>query len=263
MDLMAISFNKLGNYGRLGNQMFQYAMLRSVGLKNNYDIVIPRGNYDLLNFNIHKKFVNNINQKNYYEEKYFHYNESIFNSDDSTDFVGYFQSEKYFLPIKNIILDEFIFKKDIIDKCDKIINNIKEKYKIQNIVSIHVRRGDYLLSPQSHPLCNLKYYIENMKFFMRCSKSYFIIFSDDINWCKRNFIFSNIIYSEGNNNFEDMCLMSKCDHNIIANSSYSWWGAYLNKNTNKIIKYPEKWFGPLGPQDTQDLIPNDWKRNYL
>ena len=85
----------------------------------------------------------------------------------------------------------------------------------------------------------------------------FLVFSDDIEWCKSNIKANYIEYVQYDENI-DLILMSKCDHNIISNSSFSWWAAWLNKNENKIIKYPNIWFGKDGPQDTFDLIPNSW-----
>jgi hypothetical protein len=88
--------------------------------------------------------------------------------------------------------------------------------------------------------------------------STFIFISDDINWVKENFKGDNIIYSPFKSDIDDLTLMVKCDNNIIANSSFSWWGAYLNKNENKKIIAPKEWFGPNGPKDTQDIIPENW-----
>ena len=122
------------------------------------------------------------------------------------------------------------------------------------IVSIHVRRGDYIKLQNYHLLLPKKYYDKAISLFKDC---FFIIFSDDIEWCKLNINSINVYFSECNQDYIDLFLMSKCHHNIISNSSFSWWGAYLNKNINKKVVCPSKWFAKLGPKK-HDLILDDW-----
>ena len=252
-----LTFKQLGNYGRLGNQIFQYATLRSVGIKLNLPIKIPNGNYDLLNFDIYKDYLTKEDfgiVNNSYNEECFHFSDKIFNIKDNTDLSGYFQSAKYFDNIRHVLLKE-IYCSYLDDLCNECICNIKSVHNC-SITSVHVRRGDYVNYPRVHPVCGIKYYQDNLN---KINDNIFIVFSDDINWCKNNLIFENkVILYQNNGDLYDFVLMSKCDNNIISNSSYSWWAAYLNQNKNKIIKYPKVWFGIDGPKDTYDLIPQDW-----
>ena len=109
--------------------------------------------------------------------------------------------------------------------------------------------------PNHHPACNLGYYKEAIK-LMDVNK--FIVFSDDMSWCKENFVGDEFIFMENNSDYIDLWLMSLCDNNIIANSSFSWWGAWLNQNPNKKVIAPKKWFGPAINHNTKDLIPESW-----
>jgi hypothetical protein len=270
-----ITFNKIGYMGRLGNQMFQYATLLGVANKTGYSVGIPlklnskinpEGCYDrYLNkwiaykfdlpdcFNLSISDSSDINNQKGYNEAGHEYSERIFDIDDNTDLNGYFQTEKYFKHIETIIRDEFRFKDEIINECLKIKSNYK------NIVSIHFRRGDYLGDSDRFPPLELEYYQEAINMFSDDEYTFFI-FSDDIDWCKNIFgDDKNIVYIEGNNQFVDICLMSMCEHNIIANSTYSWWGAWLNQNPNKRVISPHKWFGPgLSHLNTKDVIPENW-----
>ena len=124
------------------------------------------------------------------------------------------------------------------------------------MTSVHIRRGDYISSPhmtEFHTnLSETDYYQKAMEII----GGDFMFISDDIEWCKENFKGDNIFYSPFTEELEDLCLMTYCTNNIIANSSFSWWGAYLGFD-GKVIA-PNNWFGPKGPKKTQDLIPNNW-----
>lgn len=261
---MAITFKNLGNYGQLGNQMFQYSLLKAVSIKNNYEFNIPIGNYPLLQFNICKNF-NNVMPNNHYEEKYFHYDEGVFDVKDGTNFNGYFQSYKYIENIRDDLIKEFTIKNNMLDNLQTIINNMKNRF--DGIVSVHVRRGDYLNYPLIHPVCDISYYIKAINKISKAGRFCYFIFSDDMNWCRIVFNKEEFSHVNVGNNFRfintgnavnDMILMSLCDHNIICNSSFSWWGAWLNQNLNKTIIYPNKWFGINGPQDYYDLCKPEW-----
>ena len=142
-------------------------------------------------------------------------------------------------------------------------NSIKQKYKDLlegETCSIHVRRGDYLKLPNHHPVQSLNYLMKGVREMPEDTK--FLIFSDDINWCKQNFpnIPDKFIFIEGNSDYEDLLLMSLCKNNIIANSSFSWWAAWLNENVDKKVIAPSKWFGTANSiNNTKDLIPETWK----
>lgn len=246
---MAISFNNLGNYGYLGNQMFQYAALKNIANNINTDYIIPEKNTGKFSQQLTNAFILNDSVKygmtdfKQVEEKQFHYDSEFIQSmTDNIDIKGYFQSEKYFKNIEKEIKNDFKFK---------------ETYLIptQKYVSLHVRRGDYNLLPKHHPVCTIEYYKNAMNLF---PNSHFVIISDDIEWCKKQEIFTNCEFWEGMDNVHDLYIMTKAEHNIIANSSFSWWGAWLNEKHDKIVVAPKKWFGEDVKHNTNDLLPSEW-----
>ena len=238
--------------GGLGNQMFQIAATTSLALDNNDESCFNfenchtplQGNPSIsYKENIFKKICNNNNFKiNYsYTEKNFSFSEIPYVS--NMNLIGYFQSEKFFIKNKNHILNLFELPYEDVKKPS------------ENITSVHIRRGDYLNLKNYHSLCDIDFYKKSIQLI---GEGNFIFFSDDMNWVKENFIGDNFFYSQYDNEILDLSLMSICDNNIISNSSFSWWGAYLNKNKNKKVIAPNQWFGPNGPKDTQDIIPENW-----
>ena len=168
-----------------------------------------------------------------------------------TQLTGYFQSPKYFNHIKESIVKLF-------SPPEETNSYIAAKYgNLDNFVSLHIRRGDYTKLSEHHHNLDIKYYLNAIDYFQGHN---FMIFSDDIEWCKEHFNFSpDSIFVEGEEDFVDLHIMSKCKHNVIANSTFSWWAAYLNTNPDKTVIYPDKWFGPKNSQfSTRDLFPNDW-----
>jgi len=264
----------IGTNGRLGNQMFQYASLMGIADKQNliYGVDYFKGSSESWD-----KFPDDIliNQNTFVlpkafqlsalqcDEKYkiknettFHFDSNMFDIDDDIQLHGYFQTEKYFKHIESKVRSEFTFRPDII-KCSH--DYLKDKINYET-VAIHVRRGDYLLYPH-HGTCDLRYYTSALEQFT--DKNYnFIVMTDDIEWAKSTFSGNdNFFISESKNQFIDMCIMTICNHNIIANSTFSWWGAWLNKNTNKKVIAPHKWFGgSLDHLNTNDLMPEKWIR---
>lgn len=173
-------------------------------------------------------------------------------------FCGYFQSIKYFSNLKNIS-SIFNFKEGIISKQSKEILSLITQC---NSISIHIRRGDYISGNNKNlygGICTKKYYQNAIE--IMCSKvsnPYFFIFSNDIEWCKKNINLPHIFYvncNRGKDSWQDMFLMSKCKHNIIANSTFSWWGAYLNENPLKIVISPSKL---TNRGDSPELFPDYW-----
>jgi hypothetical protein len=247
--------------GGLGNYLFQIAAGYSKSIDLGKEFVINPKNIQVVhkpitNYtnNILKniKFDYNFNETQVYHEPYFNFS-PIPDFRSSTFIYGYFQSEKYFKHNRNEILKLFL--------CDDIISNLKTKYKDKlngNTCSIHVRRGDYLNLSDHHPVQDMNYYKEAIS-IIGMDKTFFI-FSDDINWCKENFNFlDDVVYCENNEDFEDLFLMSLCNNNIMANSSFSWWGSWLNQNENKIVVVPKKWFGPSkGNINTNDIYCEKW-----
>jgi hypothetical protein len=183
-----------------------------------------------------------------YTEPVFSYSELPKNK--SMNLHGYFQSEKYFQDIQDLI--RFYF-----EPTDSIVEKLKSKYGniFENSCALHVRRGDFV-GNKTHQVCDLNYYnraIELIK--SKTQTDNFLIFSDDITWCKANFP-SNFHFIDGNLDVEDLFLISFCSHQIISNSSFSWWGAWLNKNPNKIIIAPNRWFAD-GKLDDKDVYTKD------
>lgn len=232
--------------GGMGNYMFQISAAYAYGLKHNKNSFFTIDDAVLVHKHILNykdtifKNVNLINSKkmngkiNYYNEPHFHFLE-IPNLDDNVYLNGYFQSEKYFLEFKDEIKKLFLPSTELIKKIHEIN---KTKFNLDlindNTCSIHIRRGDYLKFPDHHPTQNMNYYTRAIKKMPK--DSIFLIFSDDINWCKT--VFPNDMpekfkFIEGNTDYEDLILMSTCKNNIICNSTFSWWAAWLNQNLEK------------------------------
>jgi hypothetical protein len=172
---------------------------------------------------------------------------------------GYFQTEKYFAEFRDLILSQLEFKSQYRNSAESYIQSIRKENKDAVIASIHVRRGDYVMYPDHHPTCSSSYYInaaEELKTLN--SNTIFLIFSDDVEWCRSEFNNPSYIISNLENPYTEMCAMSLCDHNIIANSSFSWWGAWLNVNPDKIVISPSRWFGSAMNKDTSDVYCKDW-----
>ena len=248
--------------GGLGNVMFQIAAAYSVALRDNKemicdtrDMMIPHKPYTFYVDNIFRKvkFSDTLTNQKHIGEGGFQYF-PIPNLDGNVKLFGHFQSEKYFIDYKNELLDLFEIdektKTNLLEKYGEIIN--------QDTCSIHVRRGDYLGLPNYHPVQPISYYENAIKIIGE--EKHFVIFSDDIQWCKENFNFlKSKTFILGNMDYEDLYLMSMCNHNIIANSSFSWWGAWLNKNENKQVIIPLKWFGIYNSHlNTNDLFCDKW-----
>lgn len=171
---------------------------------------------------------------------------------------AHYQSEKYFKNIEKEIRQDFTFP-DRLDEKNKIL---MEQIKNTNSVSVHVRRGDYIKNIGYGGICTLEYYNKALRFFeLNIDNPIFYIFSNDIKWCKDNLNLQNAIFVNNNigkNSYKDMQLMSCCKHNIIANSTFSWWGAWLNNNKDKIVLAPNRWFNSV--EGTCDIIPESWEK---
>jgi len=258
-----IGYNHLGKNGRLGNQMFQYAALRGIAAKHGYDFVIPQSNFED-EWNQHQLFeaftLPNLKNTGYVFENFYKENDNgshifdleyVNNCPNNVSLYGFFQTEKYFENISDSIREDFVFN-------DTILNPCKEEFNFDKIISLHIRRGDYVSKLYYHPLCELEYYEEALSKFD--SSIPVMIFSDDPSWCKKQTLFSSdrFMVSDTGWNLIDLCLMSMCTHHIIANSSFSWWGAWLSGSNNVIA--PKKWYGPAAQSvSTVDLIPKRWK----
>jgi hypothetical protein len=259
--------------------MFQFAATVGIARKANQGFAFPKENTEVpsvedfkdgvrreVYFDLPKYFPNvertlrpleEIQTYHVAQEPYFHFCPDMFTVPDQTNLMGYFQSEKYFEHCSDLILGYFQFDKEI----KKQAENNFPKFPVKlEYVSIHLRRGDYAGLQQFHPVMDADYYFDAMTQFMDGDYC-FLIFSDDISYAKELFgEQENIVYIEGNDPAVDMCMMTMCDHNVIANSSFSWWGAWLNDNVNKKVIAPKRWFGPAykGVHDTKDLYPQSW-----
>ena len=261
-----IGFNNLGNMGRLGNQMFEYAALRGIAANKGYDWCIPPfTNKGIENYSLDRAFtlpsVTRTNLKlldNGYApvvgERQFHFDEELFNlCPNEISLNGFFQTEKYFKNIEEEIRDDFTFRQEIRSECDELAEDAFEEP-----IALHIRRGDFLKNSGNHHNLELDYYKQALNQFN--PKQQVVIFSDDPQWCLEQELFEGdrFMVSSGNGPYHDLYLMSLCSDFIIANSTFSWWGAWLaNRGT---VVAPKKWFGPNNEHlSTKDLYPASWK----
>jgi len=198
----------------------------------------------------------------YIREKQFYFDPAILSLPDNVYLEGYWQSEKYFAEIEDIIRKEFTVKTDQAGQNRKLAEMIASSES----VSLHIRRGDYVSNPETnkyHGTRDLDYYSRCVEQLTETVKNpHFFIFSDDRDWSSDNLKLpcpTILVDHNGvDKGYEDLRLMSQCKHHIIANSSFSWWGAWLNKNPDKIVIAPKKWFN-ISEHNTEDLIPKKWQ----
>lgn len=230
-----------GYFGWLGNQMFQYAATFATSKKLGVDCGFPENEPNLFDIFDLTAFRNKTSTRYIYQEPTFEY--APIPERDGLTLFGYFQSEKYFSDYREDIRKEFTLKNP------KFPDGLEEEH-----IALHVRRGDYLNLQNIHPTCSLDYYEKALK---ELPDLPVYIFSDDIEWCKENFKGDKYKFSE-QNFMEDFELMTKCSYHIIANSSFSWWAAWLS-DSKKVIA-PATWFGPDGPGSAEDIIPDTWTK---
>lgn len=287
--------------GGLGNQMFQYTLAHIIALKHNSQLLFDKDlfkltekkpghtprNYELGIFGLDQPSASD-DDINYFEKlSVFHkikrelnlnYPKMCFEKDFSFDpkvkkalppvyLRGFFQSYKYYSGDEEIVRDCFRFPEKKLDPTNR---EILDKIKLTKSVGIHIRRGDYVkdkITNNVHGVCSLEYYQRALENIRKMDKDpVFYFFSDDMDWVKSKFVNiegQKVFVSEnqGDHSWKDMMLMSKCDHNIIANSSFSWWAAWLNGNTSKRVIAPKRWFkDPDKERYTLDLIPKEWIR---
>jgi hypothetical protein len=244
--------------GRLGNNLFQIANGLSLASKLNTELILPtithaghRGTIpvDISMFDYKFKQVENIEQDSVYNEPDIHYNK--IDISDNTLVSGYFGSWKYFEDIKQELLSKYFTPS----------NNIREellKYNIlENSLGISIRRGDFLMLQDNHCVLSIEYYQEVLNTYFQNNISSIYIFSDDIEWCKT--VFGDSVYYVNESVGTQLFLMSKMKHLILSNSTFAWWGAYLNQN-NGIIVAPDPWLGPNhDDKNISDLYYPSWK----
>jgi hypothetical protein len=252
--------------GGLGNQIFQWAFGRHLSNKYNVPFYIDT--------NFYKQDIMEVTKRSYSLDKFpnlkcnfieiavnngkqlLRFNEPSkftnleYNESNNYYLDGYFQSEKYFLESSDLIRNE-------LSPSDEVLKKLNLTPFIDtNVVSLHVRRTDYLTSNGYHPVQSIEYYKKALDIIGEYD--HIFVFSDDIQWCKDNLTFNNILFMEGFDDVEDLWLMSMCKNNIIANSSFSWWGAWLNVNPDKKVIAPKKWFGLQTNLNDDDIIPTNW-----
>jgi len=249
--------------GGLGNQMFQISHALCQGWKNNVPSLFKPEAYTPMQANQPTKYTDNIfrniNFINFNSEtKRVHspwvYTELNFNLDKPIEFHGYFQSSKNFLGYDNEI-------KKIFSPTDEFLMGIERKYpeiKLDKTISLHIRRGDYLTISSMLPTIDISY-IEKCLYEIGDYDKLFI-FSDDKDWVKENVNFKKTILVEGLEDYEELWMISLCKTNIMSNSTFSWWGSYLNTILDKVVFVPSVWFGPQGEKDYEDLYESDWNK---
>ena len=251
--------------GGLGNQLFQWSIGKNISCKYNVPLYLDTNFYKLnlpgttkrdfslnkfpnLNYELIESARNNGRQFLRVSEPQ-QFTNINYNPSYNLYLDGYFQSEKYFLESSDVIKSQLSPDDTKLSKINSIID------KNRNNISLHIRRTDYLTSNGFHPVQSIDYYKESIELIG--DYDFIYVFSDDVEWCKNNLSFKNMIFVDGNDDIEDIWIMSMCKNNIIANSSFSWWGAWLNNNPNKKIIAPKNWFGN-GKSIDMDLIPNSW-----
>lgn len=283
-------------FGGLGNQLFQYAMARSVAYRNNVEFKVdlswflndrvetPR-KFSLDKFNVKYSLANDneVNKyltlkkimgrdlyetmipfkyKKYIRQREFqNFNNKYMNMRGNVYLDGYWTDERYFTDVTQFIRKEFALQNELSPMNKEISDIIQDTES----VSIHVRRGDYVTSKNFEPIfniCNEQYYKQAVsEIVKRIAKPNFFIFSDDIEWARQNVKTGhNTVYVSGLDGglpHEELILMSTCKHNVIANSTFSWWSAWLNSNTGKIVIAPGKWFN-LSAQHGGECVPSTW-----
>jgi len=271
-------------YGGLGNQMFQYAagisLAKRLGTTMTIDLTWFESKekagtttsrpYELGIFNLHshihhvnwlKRMLSWQSPLKSYLEPHYSFDPAFTSLPDGTQLDGYWQSERYFNDVEATIREDFQFPAIHDPKNIEHLKSIREGIS----VSMHVRRGDYIANRATnefHGVAGLDYYREAVQLMeKRVGKARYFVFSDDPAWCRDNLPIPTggvfVRNNSGSTSYRDMQLMSACSHNIIANSSFSWWGAWLNNNPNKTVIAPKKWFNDESI-DTADLIPDSW-----
>jgi len=273
--------------GGLGNQMFQYALGRQLAQKNQTKLKLDLSDYQnnqfrqylLGYFNVKENFASEedllkfkksnfrkiiekikpLHFKKIIKQRSYQFDSTILTLPNNIYLDGYWQSEKYFKEIEPIIRQEFTLK----EKFASFEQALFKKISITNSISLHLRRGDYITSQKINNIYSqlpLDYYYQAIK-RINITQPNFFVFSDDINWAKENLKLPSPVFFIDHGNracYQDLILMSQCKYNIIANSSFSWWAAWLNNYPKKIVIAPKKWF-----KDTtiniQNIIPVNWQ----
>ncbi len=291
-----ITYSQLGNYGRLGNQLFQYAMVRSVSLETGYQLKIPplenivcqNQRCQLTEFNIQCDY---LEPDDYYrigprfvEPDHREFYPQVFQVRDNTDFAGYFQNYQYFAKYQEQILEDLRFNKELQQFAEDYVQNCKKNN--EEIVSVHFRRGDNVdgtfgrhggMVPNYYGADGgfdqdsifgtylnsaLPQFQGNVKFlvFSGGSQGGMNHNQGDIDWCKEQIQHDRFIFCEGNNDMQDFAIMAHCDHNILSHTtSFGYWAAILNRNPDKIVIAPKSYTLPDDGRTLRGFYPPTWR----
>lgn len=284
--------------GGIGNQMFQYAAGRSLSLSTGQQYLLDLSGFSkyrlhngfelgrVFNMVPEKADVHNLHRllrwrahplaqkvlrraqfgwlrgRIFVAEPHFNYWSGFSNLTGNCYLYGYWQSEQYFKSVESVIRRDFYFREPL----DEVNADLASKIQRGQAISLHIRRGDYVSDAKTRKImdiCSLDYYLEAIKYIVdHVENPIFYIFSDDMAWVRTNLTLNyDCIYVDHNRGIEsyrDMQLMSLCKHHIISNSSFSWWGAWLNADSEKIVVAPKTWF--RNGMNDFDLIPKEWVR---
>lgn len=250
--------------------MFQYALLLGVAARQNFDIGIPWGHRDLKSrtgtygkgrlalfdafCGIDASDATGVEPRFKIIEARHEFIEAMLDVPDGADFEGYFQTERYFVHCAEAVREAFRFHPHIVEAARAQLPTDRP------CVSVHIRRGDYKKDPDKFPLVEAPWYVQALEL---AGGGHPVVISDDPKWCRKHLprhgFPEDVTWISGNDAATDLCLMSLCDHHVIANSSFSWWGAWLNASSDKTVVHPERWFGPaLADKDTSDVPCPGW-----
>lgn len=257
--------------GRTGNLMFQvaHAFTKALDYDRQFVIASEEASTKHLQSNIFRKFDFRIekipaNNNDYIWGPFTYGAVNKPYEDKPTVYAGWYQSEKFFGDYKNTIRDVFYPTEEFIIKAKKEYLFLETEV----VAAINVRRGDYLTQPTRHPVISKEYIDIAVSYLPEHSIK--LIVSDDINWCKNNLNYNNSIFVENYYDADALWLLSLCDHYVISNSTFSWWGAWLSKNKDKVVVSPSTWFGPDVLEDPKDIwcenwikVPSTWNNGYI
>lgn len=288
-----ITFTHLGNYGRLGNQLFQYAVLRAVSLERGYEMKIPNP-ADILHFNqrcqldqfnikcdfLERSDIETLKYR-FIEPHHSMYYPQVFDIQDNTDLFGYFQNYCYFSKYKKEIIHDLQLTDTLQELGADYVNSLKTNN--EEIVSVHFRRGDNTdgtggqvseyygkgdkFSPES---IFGKYFFKAMEIFENKNVK-FLVFSggsrkgmnhnqSDIDWCKENIKSDKFLFCEGHSDIEDFAIMKNCDHNVVSHStSFGYWASLLNENEDKVVVAPLMYTIPDDGRVARGFYPTTWR----
>jgi hypothetical protein len=292
-----IGYNRLGINGRLANQMFQYASLRGIASKHGYEWCIPPRDIEthhMAEYLLMDGFeLPHLKQKNIgyipqewktYDEPSHDFDVNLFeNCPDNINIDGYRQSPKYFSHIENEIREDFTFKEEILKPCKDFIDQFND-----NVISLHVRRGDATGRPEQYPVASIEWYEKMLKKYFPNDVPV-IVLTDQLDWVKeqklfqqdRFFISEQREYSKyqvynGRGKLEnslspwiDLCLISLCNGSIFPNSTFGWWGSWLQKNKKYDVVYQFPYFGKYFYEmdecykELKDFYPQEWIKGNL